>query len=79
MLPIQYLEAIQVKYPNLAVDVAQIAELYDRKLWHQLTVKLEEVLAKPEFHEGDLLIQLYRNFIASAWLLKGRVHFLFFI
>lgn len=42
-----------------------MAELYQQKLWHQLTVKLEQFLALAIFQAGDTLIELYQNFITD--------------
>lgn len=33
------------------------------RLWHQLTLKVEEFVKNPALHKGDALIQLYNNFI----------------
>mmetsp|Transcript_18359 Transcript_18359/g.51454 ORF Transcript_18359/g.51454 Transcript_18359/m.51454 type:complete len:389 (-) Transcript_18359:270-1436(-) len=62
---IEFLEALQVQYPGLSQHFAKFAELYQSKLWHQLTLLLEEAISQPEFQEGDLLIQLYDNFVAE--------------
>lgn len=47
--------------PSLASEYAVFEDLYTRKLWHQLTIKLEEFLVL----EGaaDHLIPLYEKFI----------------
>ena len=62
---VQFLEAQQAKHPALAGQLEQFSSLYQRKLWHQLTVKLEEALSQPESRNGDFLIPLYEHFIAS--------------
>ena len=59
--PIHFLEQAQAQHPNIAADLAEFAELYEKKLWHELTVKLTESLGKPDFHHGDFLVQLYRR------------------
>eukprot|EP00877_Chromochloris_zofingiensis_P005250 jgi/Chrzof1/14726/Cz09g13170.t1 len=64
----EYLERLQTDRPELADDVAELANLYHRKLWHQLTVKLEEVFRKPEFNKGSLPLDLYTNFISEFGL-----------
>lgn len=33
------------------------------RLWHQLTIKLEELVANPYFDKGTELVTLYENFI----------------
>ena len=51
--------------PPLAAQYDALRELYDRKLWHQLTMKLEEIVAMPDFQSGDRLVQLYHNFVVD--------------
>jgi 26S proteasome regulatory subunit N9 len=63
MSPIDYLEKLQTAEPGLAEDVAELASLHQRKLWHQLTLKVEECFSKPEFNKGGLPLELYNNFI----------------
>jgi 26S proteasome regulatory subunit N9 len=63
MSPIDYLEKLQAAEPGLAEDVAELASLHQRKLWHQLTLKVEECFSKPEFNKGRLPLELYNNFI----------------
>lgn len=46
---------------QLGEDVAEFADLYDRKLWHQLTNKLEEYAAKPK--AADTLLPLFNRFV----------------
>ncbi|RZF34569.1 hypothetical protein LSTR_LSTR006954 [Laodelphax striatellus] len=48
---------------NLAGEWAQIEELYNKKLWHQLTIKLRTFVKHPSLQQGDELLQLYQNFI----------------
>ena len=59
--PVYFLEQAQTQHPGIAADLAEFAELYDKKLWHELTVKLTDSLGKSEFHQGDFLVQLYRR------------------
>uniref|UniRef100_A0A061RB77 26S proteasome regulatory subunit N9 n=1 Tax=Tetraselmis sp. GSL018 TaxID=582737 RepID=A0A061RB77_9CHLO len=62
---IDFLEGLQLQRPELGQIFKRLAELYQAKLWHQLTLQLEEAIAQPEFQEGDLLIQLYNNFVSE--------------
>ena len=59
--PIQFLEQAQAQHPGIAADLADFAQLFEKKLWHELTVKLTDALSKPDFHQGDFLVQLYRR------------------
>ncbi|XP_040989689.1 26S proteasome non-ATPase regulatory subunit 13 homolog A [Juglans microcarpa x Juglans regia] len=63
--PLQYLESLRNAHPELADWYASLADLYQRKLWHQLTAKLEQFVALAVFQAGDALIQLYHNFITD--------------
>lgn len=62
---VEFLEGLQVQYPALSEHLARFAELYEAKLWHQLTLLLEEAIALPDFQDGDLLIKLYDGFISE--------------
>ena len=53
------------KQPELAGLFAELKGFYEGKLWHELTMKLEEAVALPAFQQGDLLIQLYHNFLVD--------------
>ncbi|KAK9985234.1 hypothetical protein SO802_034759 [Lithocarpus litseifolius] len=63
--PLQYLETLRNAHPELGEWYASLADLYQRKLWHQLTAKLEQFVALTVFQAGDALIQLYHNFITD--------------
>ncbi|KAK0071590.1 hypothetical protein PV325_012642 [Microctonus aethiopoides] len=49
---------------DLAAEWAQLEELYNKKLWHQLTLKLETFVKHPALQKGDNLVQLYKNFLS---------------
>lgn len=65
MSPVDYLETLQTAQPGLSEDVAELASLYQRKLWHQLTLKVEDCFSKPQWNQGSLPMDLYNNFIAD--------------
>ncbi|XP_033325002.1 regulatory particle non-ATPase 9 [Megalopta genalis] len=50
---------------ELAAEWAQIEELYIKRLWHQLTLKLETFVKHPSLAKGDNLVQLYNNFLST--------------
>ena len=62
---LQWLESAQAKWPEQASTFHEFGNLYQRKLWHQLTVKIDEALQQPGFRQGNLLIPLYENFISA--------------
>ncbi|CAH8861919.1 unnamed protein product [Trichobilharzia szidati] len=46
-------------------DWTQMSDFHTKKLWHQLTLKLESLLKNPEFRIKTDLIQLTNNFLAD--------------
>ncbi|KAG6791967.1 26S proteasome non-ATPase regulatory subunit 13 [Populus alba x Populus x berolinensis] len=65
MAALQYLETLRNAHPELDEWYNSLADLYQKKLWHQLTLKLEQFVALAVFQAGDALIQLYHNFITD--------------
>ncbi|XP_066504347.1 26S proteasome non-ATPase regulatory subunit 13-like [Hoplias malabaricus] len=51
--------------PAAATQWHELEQLYNKKLWHQLTVKLTEFVKDPYFNTAGTLIQLYDNFICD--------------
>jgi len=50
---------------DVATDWAKMEELYNKKLWHQLTLILLEFTKNPMFAKGDGLLRLYENFLSD--------------
>jgi len=50
---------------DLANEWGKIEELYNKKLWHQLTLKLLQFVKNPIFAKGDGLLRLYENFLSD--------------
>ncbi|KYQ57290.1 26S proteasome non-ATPase regulatory subunit 13 [Trachymyrmex zeteki] len=50
---------------ELAAEWAQLEELYGKRLWHQLTLKLETFVKHPVLQQEDNLVQLYANFLST--------------
>ncbi|XP_065879158.1 26S proteasome non-ATPase regulatory subunit 13 homolog B-like [Euphorbia lathyris] len=65
MAALEYLESLRNQHPELADWYNSLGELYQKKLWHQLTLKLEHFVALAVFQAGDALIQFYDNFISD--------------
>ncbi|MGH0136875.1 UNVERIFIED_CONTAM: hypothetical protein FKN15_009587 [Acipenser sinensis] len=51
--------------PELAAEWHTLEELYNKKLWHQLTLKLTDFVQNPCFASGEGLIKLYENFLCD--------------
>ncbi|XP_035738229.1 26S proteasome non-ATPase regulatory subunit 13-like [Vespa mandarinia] len=50
---------------ELAEEWAELDTLYNKRLWHQLTLKLETFVKHPLLQKNDNLIQLYINFLST--------------
>ncbi|XP_037944898.1 26S proteasome non-ATPase regulatory subunit 13-like [Teleopsis dalmanni] len=59
--------AAQKKTANkdLAAEWTTIEELYNEKLWNELTIKLNGFVHNPTLQDEDTLMQLYTNFIST--------------
>uniref|UniRef100_A0A8C6TK59 Proteasome 26S subunit, non-ATPase 13 n=1 Tax=Neogobius melanostomus TaxID=47308 RepID=A0A8C6TK59_9GOBI len=51
--------------PEMAAEWHGLEDLYNKRLWHQLTLKLTDFVKDPCFQTGDGLIQLYENFLCD--------------
>ncbi|XP_039594038.1 26S proteasome non-ATPase regulatory subunit 13 [Polypterus senegalus] len=51
--------------PELAAEWHKLEELYNKRLWHQLTLTITEFVVNPCFAKGDGLIKLYENFLCD--------------
>ncbi|OIT05261.1 PREDICTED: 26S proteasome non-ATPase regulatory subunit 13 homolog A [Nicotiana attenuata] len=65
MAALEYLDSLRNAHPELSDWYNTLSDLYQRKLWHQLSLKLEQFVALAIFQAGDALIQLYHNFITD--------------
>ena len=67
MAAAQFLAELQSSRPELASALGELAELHSRRLWHELTLKLEEVVAAPAFcvPGDDLLVRLFTHFVSD--------------
>ncbi|XP_049511660.1 26S proteasome non-ATPase regulatory subunit 13 isoform X2 [Dermacentor silvarum] len=51
--------------PELSQQWAEFEELYNKRLWHQLTLKLLTFVRCPQMQQGSALFQMYENFISE--------------
>ena len=49
MAALEYLDSLRSTHPELSDWYNTLADLYQRKLWHQLTLKLEQFVALAVF------------------------------
>lgn len=62
---VDFLQQLQTELPDSKDAISELASLYQRKLWHQLTLKLEECFTKPAFNRGDLPWRIYTSFLSD--------------
>jgi 26S proteasome regulatory subunit N9 len=61
-----WLEANQTQMPQIATHLTEFGDYYQRRLWHQLTIALEQRINQPEFQrDASYLPELYDKFIAG--------------
>lgn len=64
-----------VSDPELARHYKELLDLYERKLWHNLTDKVVEFVALPAVKDSPELIQLYNNFIKTFESRINQLHY----
>ncbi|PPD81397.1 hypothetical protein GOBAR_DD21669 [Gossypium barbadense] len=74
MAALQYLESLRNEHPELADWYSSLADLYQKKLWHQLTLKLEQFVALTVFQ-----VSLSFFWFRITSLLGTRVEWLYHI
>lgn len=61
-----YLTAQQAASPpELAQEWAEFEDLYNKRLWHQITLKLLKFVKSPQMEQDEAILNLYENFIAE--------------
>lgn len=64
--PTDYLKDLRERAPaDVSQKLSAIEEIYTKKLWHQLTVALQELVKEDYFKEGNELIAFYKKFITD--------------
>lgn len=59
------MEQQALQHPDMADTYTKLGELFSRKLWHQLTVALQEFVANSKHAEGGGLVRLCTEFIGK--------------
>ncbi|XP_041084589.1 26S proteasome non-ATPase regulatory subunit 13-like isoform X2 [Polyodon spathula] len=61
-----YLRQQQERYGSAEGERwGRMETMYNKRLWHQLTVELLDLVQSPAFATGDRIIKLYENFISD--------------
>mmetsp|Transcript_61057 Transcript_61057/g.138110 ORF Transcript_61057/g.138110 Transcript_61057/m.138110 type:complete len:93 (+) Transcript_61057:67-345(+) len=65
-----HIEKSVLAYPELAERYSKLGELYDKKLWHQLTEALIEFVGDQGNRRGDNFIELYEQVPIKSSILE---------
>lgn len=75
MAALQYLESLRNAHPELTEWYTALSDLYQRKLWHQLTLKLDQFVALAVFQvPKNLFLMVLVGFVS---IFGGILGFLF--
>ena len=58
-----YINALVADQPDLTEHLLQLQDLHTKRLWHQLTVKLEACFQLSQFNQGDLPARIFQSFV----------------
>ena len=61
----EFIEAQRIEFGDLAQEYEEFGQLYEKKLWHQLSVVLEKFVNKPGNNRGANFRRLYTEFISK--------------
>ena len=63
--PIEFLQSLASSHPSLLELCQTLRDLYERKLWHELSLEVQKAFAMPELASDGLLAAMYTNFISD--------------
>ena len=58
-----FLTNLLAEQPDLTEHLLALQDLHSRRLWHQLTVKLEFCFQDSQFNQGDLPARIFQSFV----------------
>ncbi len=61
----EFIETRMAMYPDFAKIYEKLANLQERRLWHQLTEELLEFTGNKKYHRDLNMVELYEGFIAD--------------
>ena len=61
----EFIEAQKAEFPDLAGYYEELGGLFERKLWHQLSVALERFVTTPGTNRGTNFRSIYTDFISK--------------
>ena len=60
-----YLNERKLAGGSLANEWLDLESLYQSRLWHELTLRVTQLVHRDELQQGDQLIQFYENFLSD--------------
>ena len=58
-----FITSLIEEQPDLTEHLLALQDLHTRRLWHQLTVKLEACFQIAQFNQGDLPARIFQSFV----------------
>jgi 26S proteasome regulatory subunit N9 len=59
-----FLDGLRAELPEAGSDIEELANLYQRKLWHQLTLKIDQIIQQPgPLNTGDVPVRLFNQLV----------------
>jgi len=75
MGPAEFIDELAAQFQGKDDILSSLKGNYEKKLWHQLTADLEALVEDPDFQQGDVLLQIYDNFISGVALRLNPLRF----
>ena len=63
MASVAFLTSLIAEQPDLTEHLLALQDFHARRLWHQLTVKLEACFQIAQFNQGDLPARIFQSFV----------------
>lgn len=76
MAALQYLDSLRNAHPELNEWYNTLSDLYQKKLWHQLTLKLEQFVTLAVFQVPKHLLACKLSFIYTNCCYFFRINFM---
>jgi len=61
----EFIDTQRVEFPDLASEYEELGGLFEKKLWHQLSIALEKLLSNPGNNRGTNFRRMYTEFISK--------------
>uniref|UniRef100_A0A7S0YXQ5 PCI domain-containing protein n=1 Tax=Polytomella parva TaxID=51329 RepID=A0A7S0YXQ5_9CHLO len=60
----EYFSVLMAEVPDMEEDIRELLNLHDNKLYHQITLKLQDIFENPLINQKDFPYQIYQSYIS---------------